>query len=161
MTRRLASPLFLAAALSYYEVLTVALLDYYMNTRPRRLRRMLMPLALKRNFVTRPNVPPSSASSPHLTHLPFSVQRLRQYLWVERRGGTGCQPRARFRRGESGAREGAEGGGECGGGGGWLSDLSTTAHEVPLDVESGSSNRGVPGDSKEESVKTTRPPACE
>jgi hypothetical protein len=57
--------------------------------------------------------------------------------------------------GESGAQEGVEGGGECGGGGGWLSDLSTTAHEVPLDVESGSSNRGVPGDSKGESVKTT------
>jgi len=59
--------------------------------------------------------------------------------------------------GESGAQEGVEGGGECGGGGGWLSGLSTTAHEVPLDVESGSSNRGVPG----ESVKTTRTPACE
>jgi len=38
-TRRLASPFFLPAALSYYEVLTVALLEYYMKTRPRRLRR--------------------------------------------------------------------------------------------------------------------------
>ena len=63
--------------------------------------------------------------------------------------------------GESRAREGGEGEGKGGGGGGWLSGLSTTAHEVPLDVESGSANRGVPGDSKEESVKTTRPPACE
>ena len=63
--------------------------------------------------------------------------------------------------GAKAAREGVEGGGECGGGGGWLSGLSATAHEVPLDVESGSANRGVPGDSKDESVKTTRSPACE
>jgi hypothetical protein len=40
-------------------------------------------------FVTRPHVPPSSASSPHLTRLPFSVQGLRQDLWLERRGCRG------------------------------------------------------------------------
>ena len=48
--------------------------------------------------------------------------------------------------GAKAVREGVEGGGECGGGGGWLSGLSATAHEVPLDVESGSANRGVPGE---------------
>jgi hypothetical protein len=56
-------------------------------------------------------------------------------------------------RGESGAREGGEGRVEGGGGGGWLSGLSAAAPEVPLDVELGSADQGVPGGSKDKSAK--------
>ena len=56
-------------------------------------------LALMRDSATRPHVSPSTAFSPHLTHLSLSLQRFRQNLWMEWRGGTIRQQHTRFGRG--------------------------------------------------------------
>jgi len=67
LARRLASPFFLPATTSYHEVLTVAQLAEFNAARAE--AEASRP---DEGFCTRPHVSPSSAFSPHLTHLSLS-----------------------------------------------------------------------------------------
>jgi hypothetical protein len=160
LVQRLASPLFLPAATSYHEALTVAQLD-----KPG--------AACARPDEGLCHAPPRLSLLrllPHLANLTLSVQGLRPNLWAERQGGTRRQQRTRFRRngqrrhGQSDAQGhrarirsrpgrrwgrkrragGGEGGCEGRGGGRWLSGLSAAAPEVAPVVESGSTEGGFP-----------------
>jgi hypothetical protein len=88
-------------------------------TRQAPLAPRLMPLALMRDSAMQPHFSPSSASSPHLSHLSLSVQGLRPNLWVERRGGTragdgGMDKATRSATARARGVDRGEGGGECG-----------------------------------------------
>jgi hypothetical protein len=166
MAQLLASPLFLPAASSYNDVLTVAQLDKADAT-------------CTEADAARPNqgffhaarrLSISPPSSPTYHFLRRDCAQIFGLSGGEGRdasstlgsgeagdGGMDKATRAAIARacevnrggvkGESGARKGGEGGG--GGGGGWLSGLSAIVPEVPPDVKSGSADRGVPGGSKD------------